>query len=194
MELDLGKSGYRVLGCAESHRGREGDTGFFCGVVMRADGRVEAVEFSLVTVGGLDATDAVLDLWSTTGEDVQAVVVSGLAVAWYNVVDLERLHREIERPVVCVTYEESEGLEESLEREFSGEALESRLEPYERQSDREAVELSAGETVYVRAEGIEDDEARRFVDDLTTHGKKPEPVRVAGLAARGALDHVEAVS
>lgn len=193
MELDLGKSGYRVLGCAESHRGREGDEGVFSGVVMRADGRVEAVEYSPVTVGGLDATDAVLDLWRATGEDVQAVLVSGLAVTWYNLVDLERLHRETGRPVVCVTYEGSEGLESSLEREFDGERLDRRLELYHRQSEREAVELSTGETVYLRAEGLGTDDSCRLIDDLTTHGKKPEPVRVAGLAARGALDHLEAV-
>lgn len=193
MELDLGKSGYRVLGCAESHRGREGDTGVFSGVVMRADARVEAVEFSPVTVGGLDATDALVDLWSTTGDDVQAVVVSGLAVAWYNVVDLGQLRRETGRPVVSVTYEDSEGLGSSLEREFAGEALERRLELYRRQSDREPVELSTGETVYVRGEGLENADARELLDDLTTHGKKPEPVRVASLAAHGALDHLEAL-
>lgn len=192
MELDLGKSGYRVLGCSESHRGSEGSNGVFSGVVMRADGRIEAVEFTGVTVGGFDATDAVLDLWSSTGEDVGAVVVSGLAVAWYNVVDLDRLHDEVDQAVVSVTYEDSEGLEESLKREFTGGSLDRRLEVYRRQSDREAVELSTGETAYVRAVGVEHERAARLVDDLTTHGKKPEPVRVAGLAARGALDHVEA--
>ncbi len=187
MDLDLDKTGYRVLGCSESHRGGEGDTGVFAGVVMRADGRVEAVGYAGVTVGGFDATDAVLDLWNATGEDVQVIVVSGLAVAWYNILDLDRLHGEVERPVVSVSYEDSEGLEPSLEREFSGEDLDRRLELYRRQDHRFPVELSTDETVFARSLGLDEDGATRLLDDLTTHGKRPEPVRVASLASAAAL-------
>lgn len=161
---------------------------------MRADGRVEAIEYASVTVGGFDATEAVLELWSHTGEDVQAVMVSGLAVAWYNLVDLDRLHTETGRPVVSVTYEESEGLTEALEREFTGDGLDERLELYRRQRERIEVELGTGETAYVRAVGVEDEPAVRLVDDLTSHGKRPEPVRLASLAAAGTLDHLEEVT
>jgi endonuclease V-like protein UPF0215 family len=43
-----------------------------------------------------------------------------------------------------------------------------------------------GETVFVRAVGPDADEAARIVRAFTPEGGRPEPLRVARLAARGA--------
>lgn len=186
--MDLSKEGVRVLGVAESYRG---DTSVLGGVVMRRDGRIDGFGFEGVTVGGLDSTDAVKDLYTSLGrEDLHAVLVSGLALAWYNVVDLDSVHRHTEIPVVCVTYEESPGLSGAIEREFTGKERRKRLELYEGQEERSRAELSTGETVYLRAVGLEDREAADLVDRFTSHGGRPEPLRLAGLAARAVSDYV----
>ncbi|MDY6779465.1 MAG: DUF99 family protein [Halobacteria archaeon] len=194
--MDLSKPGVRALGVAESYRGssdgERDDDSVLAGVVMRADGRVEGFEFGRATVGGLDVTESVARIYDDLGrEDVGAVMVSGLALAWYNIVDLDALHRRTDLPVVCVTYEESEGLDEAIEREFEGEEAEKRLELYRRQKERRRVVLQTGETVFVRSSGTEGDESVRLVEKFTTHGKKPEPLRVARLAARGVVDWSE---
>jgi hypothetical protein len=175
------KSGVRALGVAESYRERDST---LAGVVTRASRVTDGFAFETCTVGGTDATAAVIDLFSNLGrEDVRYVFVAGIALAWYNVVDLRRLAADIDRPVVSVTFEESPGLVSALEAEFEGEALRRRKETFEGQPPRERLNVN-GQTVFVRSVGVEESEARDAVRAFTPEGGRPEPLRVARLAAR----------
>jgi Uncharacterized conserved protein len=57
--MHLGKKGIRILGIAESFSSRE--RSLIAGVVMRKDLRIDGCAFGTVTVGGLDATDCIID-------------------------------------------------------------------------------------------------------------------------------------
>lgn len=189
--MDLGKKGTRVLGVAESSGG---DLSVLGGVVMRADGRVDGFCFGGITVGGLDSTDKVVDMFRGLGrEDLHLLMVSGLALAWYNILDLDDIHHRLGVPVVSVTYEESPGLTEAIKREFSGKEKRERLDLYKRQVNRVSVDLSTGETVYIRAIGLDINEAGRLVDRFTTHGGHPEPLRIARLAASSVREYMGCV-
>lgn len=180
------KPGTRALGVAESYTGDEGDTSTLAGVVTRADRTTDGFAFADCTVGGLDATDAISTIYDRLGrEDVRYVFVAGVAPAWYNLIDLDAIHEAIDRPVIAVTFEASSGLESGIREAFSGNALEDRLERYAALPARELVEVN-GEDVYVRAVGLHADEAADVVRWFTPEGGRPEPLRVARLAARAA--------
>lgn len=175
------KPGVRALGVAESYRERRST---LAGVVTRASRVTDGFAFETCTVGGLDATDAIGDLFSALDrEDVRYVFVAGIALAWYNVVDLRRVAEEVDRPVISVTFEESPGLVEALEAEFDGEELRNRKEIFERQPPRERLRVN-DQTVFVRSVGVDAGEARDVVRAFTPEGGRPEPLRVARLAAR----------
>jgi endonuclease V-like protein UPF0215 family len=177
------KPGARALGVAESFHGDE-DRSTLAGAVTRASRVCDGFAFETTTVGGTDATGAVVDLFEALGrEDVQYVLVGGIALSWYNLVDLRALRSALERPVLSVTFEGSDGLEEPLREHFEGDALDRRLSVYRDQPPRTAVELPAS-TAYVRAVGVDDDHARDVVRGFTPEGGRPEPIRVARLAAR----------
>ncbi|SDF44763.1 endonuclease dU [Halorientalis regularis] len=179
------KRGVRALGVAESFRE---DWSTLAGVVTRASSVVDGFAFTTCTVGGTDATDAICALFDDLGrDDVQYVLVAGIAPAWFNVVDLHRVADHTDRPVLSVTYEESNGLESALREQFDGDALDRRLATYRDQPDRQRV-CVADDTVFVRAVGLDDDAAAAVVDGFTPEGGRPEPLRVARLAARGADD------
>ena len=189
------KKGVRALGIAESYRGEDGDS-FLAGAVVRADAVVEGFRFTTITVGGTDATDRIVELYeSFERDDLRFVLVSGIAPAWYNIVDIEAIHDETAVPVVSVTYEEGDedGLRSALEDEFEGDALEKRLALYDGLPPRRR--LSVGEKdLYVRSAGVSDDRADGWVRGFTRSDEgsvRPEPVRVARLAARGLLDFVD---
>jgi endonuclease V-like protein UPF0215 family len=111
------KSGTRALGVAESY---QGDASTFAGAVVRASRVADGFSFTSCTVGGLDSTAAVVDCYQQLDrEDVQYVLVSGIAPAWFNIVDLHAVHDAVSRPVLSVSFEESEGLEAAIRREFS---------------------------------------------------------------------------
>ncbi|WP_436934238.1 DUF99 family protein [Halovenus marina] len=175
------KSGARALGIAESYTT---DSSTVAAVVVRADRVVEAFAFDTWAVGGTDATDTILTLVDRLGrEDIPLLFVSGIAPAWYNIVDLERIYTETEMGVLSVSFEESEGLESAITTEFTGEKRARRLELYRAQPERNRVDIDE-ETVFVRSLGVEDPE--RVVRAFTPEGGRPEPLRVARAAARGA--------
>jgi hypothetical protein len=180
------KPGTRALGVAESYRG---DSSTLAGAVVRASRVVDGFSFSSCTVGGTDSTDAVVDVYRQLDrEDVQYVLVSGIAPAWFNVVDLQAVHEAVDRPVLSVSFEASEGLEDAIAREFEGDERECRLAVYDAQPDREPLAVN-GERVFVRAVGCENpaDVVRAF----TPEGGRPEPLRVARLAARAADEYAQ---
>lgn len=177
------KPGARVAGVAES---AEGEQSTLAAAVVRADRVVDGFAFERCTVGGTDATARVGDLIdSLDREDLQAVVISGIAPAWFNLLDLPAIADRVDRPVVSVSFEASEGLEPALRREFDGAALEERLAIYSRQPERTPLTVN-DETVWVRCAGIDDADARELVRAFTPEGGRPEPLRVARLAARAA--------
>lgn len=177
------KPGSRVLGVAESYMDERST---LAGAVVRADRVVDDLAFASCTVGGTDATATIADIARGLDRpDVSYVMVAGIAPAWYNVVDGLRLHDDAERPVISVTFEESDGLETALREEFSGAELDERLDTYSRQPERHRLEVNE-ETVFVRAVGITDREADTVVEEFTPVGGRPEPLRVARLAARAA--------
>ncbi|QSG16208.1 DUF99 family protein [Halapricum desulfuricans] len=175
------KSGVRALGVAESYRA---DTSTLAGAVVRADRVVDGFVFGQCTVGASDATASVIEMIERVDRpDVRYVMLAGIAPAWYNVLDLWRINEAVERPVLSVSFEDSDGLESALRAAFDGEALAERLATYRDQPERRAVELD-GEAVYVRAVGCSDGEAERVIRAFTPEGGRPEPLRVAREAAR----------
>jgi endonuclease V-like protein UPF0215 family len=178
------KAGVRALGLAESYRGEDST---LAGAVVRADRTTDGFVFDTWTVGGTDATDTVISSIDRLGrEDVRYVFFSGVAPAWFNLVDLVAVHESVDRPVLSVSFEASPGLEAALREAFSGDALEDRLAVYRRQPPRRRVSVN-DETVFVRTAGLDED-VTDVVRAFTPEGGRPEPLRVARLAARAADD------
>ncbi len=179
------KSGRRALGVAESYRGTDdGSTvSTLAGAVVRADRTVDDFGFATCTVGGRDATDAVIDCWTRINRpDIQYVFVAGVALAWYNVVDLHAIADATERPVIAISFEESMGLEDDIAAAFTGEAQTQRLSVYQSLPPRRPVTI--GDTrLFVRNIGIDNQVAETVVEHFT-HDARPEPLRVAQRAAR----------
>ena len=189
------KSGVRALGVAESYRGESADAGdrnrdrrrtrsTLAGAVVRADRVVDGLAYASCTVGGTDATAAVRSLVDELGRpDVRYVLLGAVAPAWYNLLDLSRIAEAADRPAIAVTFEDSGGLEAGIRDAFSGTEREQRLETYRSLPERRPVSVN-DETVYVRSVGLEPEGAAEIVRGFTPEGGRPEPIRVARLAAR----------
>jgi hypothetical protein len=179
--MHIPKKGLRALGIAESYAGREYST--LAGVVMRKDLRIDGFCSSRVTVGGRDATDRVLCMVRDLDrQDINVILLSGCVIAWFNVLDPEHIAEESGIPVICVTYEESDGLLDDFRHHFPGD--EERVKAYLRLGERVPVDLGGNRIIFLRAAGIGYPEAARFCRDFTLEGKIPEPLRVARLCAR----------
>lgn len=176
------KPGRRALGVAASDRDR---LSHLAGAVVRADRVVDGFAFGTCTVGGRDATAAVCELFDRLDrEDVRYVFVAGIAPAWFNVLDLHAIYDHTGLPTLSISFEASPGLEGAIRDAFDSDgAVESRLTTYRAQPDRRELSVN-GETVFVRSVGLDPDEAVEIVRAYTPAGGRPEPLRIARLAAR----------
>ncbi|WP_292517640.1 DUF99 family protein [Methanoculleus sp.] len=180
--MHVAKSGLRVLGIAESYSGRDRST--LAGIVMRKDLRIDGAAFARVTVGGSDATDAIIRIVADLARrDLNLLMISGSVIAWYNIIDPAAVLDATGLPVIITTYEASEGLLDDIRRHFPGDT--ARLAAYRRLGDRIPVGLHSGYTLFIRPYGLSLEDATRICNDFTHEGKVPEPVRVARLVARG---------
>ena len=168
---------------------------YVAGAVVRGDFALDGLAYDSCSVGGTDATDAIRDLATSLDRpDVRHVCLAGVAPAWFNLVDLDRLHAALDRPVSAVSYEPSPGLEPALREAFDGDALADRLAIYRSLPPRQRVAGLPDEAdpLFVRAVGIEPADAAATVVALVREGfRRPEPVRVASIAASA---HREAVA
>ncbi|MFZ0006530.1 MAG: DUF99 family protein [Methanoregula sp.] len=185
--MHIPKKGLRSLGIAESYSGREKST--LAGIVMRKDLIVDGVAFSHVTVGGMDATTGVLNIiQSLDRRDINVIFLSGCVIAFFNIIDPQKVTEYSGLPVICVTYEDSAGLEEDIRHHFPGDM--QRLDAYCRLGERTPYNLQDGLTVFLRSWGISIQDAGRLCSEFTKEGKIPEPLRVARLSARAAHEFV----
>lgn len=185
VQLHLNKPALRALGIAESFV-RACPCSCLAGVVMRADLRLDGVAFASATVGGNDATKSVLKIYEKINRaDINALILSGAVISWFNIIDLQVVFEEIQKPLICLTYEESPGLEKYIREYFS--EPEQKLLRYQRLGPREMIRLKTGYNVFIRALGATANEARVLLNKFTLDGRIPEPIRVARLAARAAM-------
>ncbi len=183
MRIHADKKGLRALGIAESFKKGEGERAVLGGVVMRGDLQIDGFALSTITVGGLDGTEGVLEIFKKLDRtDINVVLLNGCVISMFNLIDIFDIYDKINIPIICVTYEESEGLEKYFE-EF--ENCEERLEIYKKLGKRAPVELHTGHQVLIRSAGIyEEKDVKALLDRFTLQGAVPEPLKVARLLAR----------
>ncbi len=186
LRLHLNKPGIRALGVAESFRQGQ-KRSVLAGVVMRSDFVIDGVAIGRTAVGGDDATSSIARLFRKfRRNDVNLILVSGAILSLYNIIDVDLLSKKTKLPVICLTYKETAGIEESIRRHFP-EGAGKKLEAYAKLGKRAGVRLHTGYRVYVRTAGMDSDSSQLVLDPFTLQGSVPEPVRVAKLLARAVL-------
>jgi hypothetical protein len=185
--IHLEKKGLRGLAVAESFK-QDDNCSRLAGVVIRRDYIIDGFVFGKCTIGGDDATDSILKMYRTLDrDDISFILISGLIIAMYNIIDMKKISEEIRLPVIGVTYEESEGIEDAIQKHFP-DTFEQKMERYHKLGTRKPVTLHTGYKLYIRTEGCIFEEAQKLLDMFTLQGAIPEPLRVAQLLARTTHD------
>ncbi|HEY1954102.1 MAG TPA: DUF99 family protein [Polyangiaceae bacterium] len=144
--------------------------------------RLDGVVSGRVRRDGANATRVMIQTIrrSQFAENVRAVLLQGIAVAGFNVVDVHALHAALEVPVIAVVRRQPDFA--SIRR-----ALFARVRGAERKWRliEAAGELDAVRGVLVQRVGITLDHARELLAATTLHGNLPEPLRLAHLIAGG---------
>ena len=104
------KKGLRVLAIAESFRKHDMKS-ILAGVVMRRDFVVDGFVYTDTTIGGNDGTDKIISIIkSLRRNDINYVLLGGLIISLYNIINGKQIHEKIGLPVIAISYKKSFGL------------------------------------------------------------------------------------
>ncbi|MCA1812712.1 MAG: DUF99 family protein [Halobacteriales archaeon] len=173
----------RVLGIDDGPFSWGDATTDVVGVLMRGGSYVEAVLRGQVRVDGDDATMAVANLVARSryADQAQVVMLDGVCLGGFNVVDLDALHDALELPVMTVTRDAPDraGIEAALRKHLPD--AERRIDLLERHPLHRVA--TAHKPLWVSCVGMGLPDAEEVVRRTTVRGALPEPLRLAHLIA-----------
>ncbi len=172
--------------------------------VVASGTRVDGIVSGRIRRDGADSTRRMAELIrnSQFGQHLQALMLQGIAVGGFNVVDVQGLSRALEIPVLVVVRRAPDM--NAVRRALFSDVPNQRprvpgaarkwklieqagtLEPLG--ASRRALKrtgLTQPPRLFVQRAGLSLPEARKLVEATTLHGNIPEPLRVAHLIAGG---------
>jgi len=146
--------------------------------------RLHRVSVGVVHVDALDSTDVILKLLQGTRTDV--IFLSGASFAGFNIVDCRSVHDRLRVPVIIISREKPHNA--AVKR-----ALKKHFEDWKKRwglvQDLGTIHTFApkpsDESLHFEAVGISAARARRLIKAYCATSRVPEPIRVAGIMAKG---------
>jgi endonuclease V-like protein UPF0215 family len=157
------------------------------GVVYRGGYWFEGVMRTEITIDGLDATEKIANMIESSPyyRELRVVVLDGVTFAGFNVVDIKKLSRKIDLPVMAVVREKPDmreirrALENLSDFEIRWQAMENAGKTME-------VKIRSGENpVYMHIAGILREDAEKIMKKTSIRSNIPEALRVAHIIASG---------
>jgi endonuclease V-like protein UPF0215 family len=157
------------------------------GVVYRGGYWFEGVMRTEITIDGLDATEKIAAMIESSPyyRELRVVVLDGVTFAGFNVVDISKLSRRVELPVISVARKKPD-LEEIRSALKNLSDFEIRWRAMENAGKIFEVETRKGENpVYMHIAGILREDAEKIMKKTSTRSLIPEALRVAHIIASG---------
>ena len=157
------------------------------GVVYRGGYWLDGVMRTEVTIDGMDATEKIAAMIKKSPhyEELRVVILNGITFAGFNVVDINKLFKTVNLPVIAVTQKKPnlekirKALENLPECERRWQAIESAGKIIEVQT------RNTEETVYMQIAGVSQEDAEKILKSTSTQSNIPEALRVAHIIASG---------
>lgn len=156
---------------------------YLCGV-MWDSGVIRDVRLAEISVDGLDATDRLLEIMK--GLDLDAVILGGITFAGFNIIDPFRVFDEIMVPIIVYSgvKPDNKSMCQALKKNFGDWKVRWGL--VERLGAvHETVSLLGEPGIYFEVVGCTSSWAEEVLKSVALISRIPEPVRAAGIIARG---------
>ncbi len=155
------------------------------GVVFRGGGSIDGIMHTYVAIDGLDATEKLAEMINASPHkrQLRVVMLSGVTLAGFNLIDIWALHAATGLPIIALTHDKPDL-----------EAIHAALRHLPESEERWRILLAAGiihevpcrgSKVYLELAGLSLADALTVVTLTARRGCVPEPLRVAHLIASG---------
>jgi len=159
------------------------------GIVFRGGYWLDGFMHTKVRVDGLDATEKLVEMITSSPHysQLRIIMLNGVTLAGFNVVDIEELSQKVKLPVVAVTREKPnfDDIKKALQNLSH---CEERWRAIEKAGKMIKVRTRNGEEpVYVHVAGLSEEDAKRILKSTSTRSNIPEALRVAHIIASGLM-------
>jgi len=181
------KKEVRILGIDDSNFTRTDSEVLVVGVLVRGGFWIDGVLSTYVKRDGLDATEKITKMiLNARYKDLRAIMLKGITIAGFNLVDIESLNDNTGLPVVVVMRKmpDMNAMEKALTNlNFKAK----RLEIIKRAGQIYEGKVQEKSDIFFQFKGIEEDDARELIRISSMHSNIPEPLRVSHIIATGVV-------
>ncbi len=153
------------------------------GTVFRGGDYIEGVLKTEVEVDGGDATDRISEMVNSSKhkQQIRIIMLDGITVGGFNVVDIKELFENTGVPIIVVTRRmpDMESVRKAIE---IFDDKDDKLKALNSAGEIHAVDVNSGR-VYIHMCGVALDDAKKIVKLSVRRGLIPEPIRVSHLIA-----------
>ncbi len=154
------------------------------GVVMRGGNFVEGIIKTSVNVDGLKGTERLIDAINRSKhrEDLGLILLDGITVAGFNVIDIEKLRNETGIPVLALSRKKPDL--DAFRKAMNKVTDSERRWKAAKKAGEFRTTAQKGKKIYYQISGLSEGEAERAISITSTHSILPEPVRLANMIAK----------
>jgi len=179
------KSQIRLLGIDDSPFTFKEKYSSIIGVVMRGGEYIEGVLKDKVKIDGTNATKKTIKMIENTrhNKQLRAVLIDGVALGGFNLVDVEKIYNKTKIPVITITRDEPDidKINKALKKHFSD--WKKRVDLIKKERIHKI--KTKHNPIFITFVGINLKEAKEIIKISTIRGVIPEPIRVAHIIASG---------
>jgi endonuclease V-like protein UPF0215 family len=169
MKSDFPKKEIRILGIDDApfDKFRDKET-MIIGTIFRGGQFLDGLLTTTVDIDGEDATLKVIELIrnSKFRGQLRAIMLDGIAVGGFNIINIKTLYRETKIPVIVIMRDQPD-MQQKVK-------LIEQLEKPKKIDD-----------IYIQYEGLSLKDAINIIKISCTHSNIPEPIRIAHIIGQG---------
>lgn len=151
------------------------------GTIFRGGNFMDGLLSTYVKQDGSNATTKLISLVNRAKfkPQLQCILLNGIALGGFNVVDIKKLWQKTKLPVICVirAMPDLKKIRQALSHVSGAQRKWSLI--------LHAPPIKKIDQVYCQWVGIHEEKVCKIIAISTTHGKIPEPLRIAHIIARG---------
>lgn len=153
------------------------------GTIFRGGNFMDGVVSTKVDVDGDDSTDKIAEMINKCKfkPQLQAIILDGIAVGGFNVIDIEKLNKKTNLSVIVVMrdYPDLKKIKSVLKKLHKEDKIELL---------KKAGKVYKAGKIHVQVCGIDLEAAKEILKLSCTHSYLPEPIRIAHLIASGVTE------
>jgi len=183
-KLNIIKEEVRVLGVDDAPFSKYNKNCLVVATVFRGGQWLDGLLSCYVEVDGYDATKKLIELIKKTRHygQLSCIMLNGIALAGFNVVDIQYLNKKTRLPVIVVTRKMPNFSD--IKKALRTLRQEEKLCVIKKAGKLNAVRIRS-KKIFFQSAGISKQKAKEIIQKTATRSLVPEPVRVAHLIARG---------